>query len=44
MGALPLRGANHAYHGAPPFGLPRGIGCDAAVPRSADVPRSGALV
>ena len=23
----PLRGANHAYHGAPPCGLPRGIGC-----------------
>jgi hypothetical protein len=23
----PLRGANHAYHGAPPFGFPRGIGC-----------------
>jgi hypothetical protein len=24
----PLRGANHPYQGAPPFGLPRGIGCD----------------
>jgi hypothetical protein len=29
----PLRGAHHPYHGAPPFGRPRGIGC-------ADVPRS----
>jgi signal transduction histidine kinase len=32
----PLRGANHAYHGAPPSGLPRGIGC-------ADVPLSPRL-
>jgi hypothetical protein len=26
-GTGPLRGAHHAYHGAPPFGFPRGIGC-----------------
>ena len=42
----PLRGANHPYHGAPPFGLPRGIGCDVVrstivAARRADVPAAG---
>jgi hypothetical protein len=44
----PLRGANHAYHGAPPCGLPRGIDCVdvigfAASPRGDRIQETGGV-